>query len=32
MENGRLRGVKTQAGWLIDPKAVEEYREREHRG
>lgn len=29
VENGRLRAVKTQAGWLIDPKAVEEYRDRE---
>jgi excisionase family DNA binding protein len=32
VENGRLRAVKTQAGWLIDPKAVEEYRKGEQRG
>ena len=28
VENRRLRAVKTQLGWLVDPKAVEEYRER----
>ena len=28
MENGRLRGVKTQAGGLIDPKAVEDFERR----
>jgi hypothetical protein len=28
-ENGHLRGVKTQLGWLIDPKAVEHYRNQE---
>ncbi len=28
MENGRLRGVKTQAGWLIDPKAIEDFERR----
>ena len=32
VENRRLRAVKTQAGWLIDPKAVEEYRKGEQRG
>lgn len=25
VENKKLRAVKTQAGWLIDPKAVEKY-------
>lgn len=25
VENRRLRAVKTQAGWLIDPKSVEDY-------
>ena len=29
VENGRLRAVKTQAGWLIDPKAVKDFLERE---
>ena len=29
VENRRLRAVKTQLGWLIDPKAVEEFRGRE---
>jgi hypothetical protein len=29
VENRRLRAVKTQLGWLIDPKAVEEFRDRE---
>lgn len=24
LENGRLRGVRTARGWLIDPVAVEE--------
>ena len=28
VENRRLRAVKTQLGWLLDPKSVEEYRER----
>ena len=28
LENGRLRGVKTQAGWLIDPKAIEDFERR----
>ncbi|MBA3473499.1 MAG: helix-turn-helix domain-containing protein [Rubrobacter sp.] len=28
VENKRIRAVKTQAGWLIDPKAVENYAER----
>ncbi len=26
VENKRLRAVKTQAGWLIDPDAVDVYR------
>jgi hypothetical protein len=25
VENKKLRAVKTQAGWLIDPKAVQDY-------
>jgi excisionase family DNA binding protein len=25
VENGRLRASRTQLGWLIDPKAVEDY-------
>ncbi len=29
VENGRLRAVKMQAGWLIDPKAVKDFLERE---
>ena len=29
LENGRLRGVKTQAGWLVDPKNVVDFLERE---
>ena len=29
VENGHLRGVKTQLGWLIDPKSVEHYRSQE---
>ncbi len=28
LENGHLRGVKTAIGWLIDPRAVEDYRKR----
>ena len=28
-ENGHLRGVKTQLGWLIDPQAVEHYQNQE---
>ncbi len=28
VENKKLRAVRTQAGWLIDPKAVEEYARR----
>ncbi len=28
LENGHLRGVKTAIGWLIDPRAVEAYKER----
>jgi excisionase family DNA binding protein len=29
LENGRLRGVKTQLGWLVDPEAVERMKEDE---
>jgi len=29
VENKKLRAVKTQAGWLIDPKAVEDYAQKE---
>ena len=29
LENGRLRSVKTQLGWLVDPEAVERMREDE---
>ena len=29
VENKKLRAVKTQAGWLIDPKAVENYARKE---
>ncbi len=29
LENGRLRGVKTQAGWLVDPKSVVDFQQRE---
>ena len=29
VENRRLRAVKTQLGWLLDPKSVEEFRRRE---
>ncbi len=29
LENRRLRGVKTQAGWLIDPGSVVDFLERE---
>ena len=25
VENKKLRAVKTQAGWLVDPKAVDDY-------
>ena len=32
LENGRLRGVRTQLGWLIDPRAVEDYRRRRQEG
>ena len=24
-ENGRLRAVRTRLGWLVDPKAIEDY-------
>lgn len=29
VENKKLRAVKTQAGWLIDPKSIEEYARKE---
>jgi excisionase family DNA binding protein len=29
VENKKLRAVKTQAGWLIDPKAIEDYARKE---
>ncbi len=29
VENKKLRAVKTQTGWLIDPKAVEDYAQKE---
>jgi excisionase family DNA binding protein len=25
LENKKLRAVRTQAGWLVDPKSVEDY-------
>jgi excisionase family DNA binding protein len=25
VENGRLRAARTQLGWLIDPKAIDDY-------
>jgi hypothetical protein len=28
LENGRLRGVQTALGWLVDPKAVENHQRR----
>jgi excisionase family DNA binding protein len=28
VENKKLRAVKTQLGWLIDPQAVEAHKER----
>lgn len=28
-EEGRIRGIKTQIGWLLDPASVEEFAERE---
>lgn len=28
-ENGRIRAVRTKLGWLVDPKAVEEYAAKE---
>ncbi len=27
LENGRFRAARTNAGWLLDPASVEEYRE-----
>jgi hypothetical protein len=29
LENGRLRGVQTALGWLVDPAAVAEAKEKE---
>jgi hypothetical protein len=29
LENGRLRGVQTQLGWLVDPTAVEKMEDKE---
>jgi DNA-binding Lrp family transcriptional regulator len=29
VDEGRIRGVKTQIGWLLDPASVEEFAERE---
>lgn len=29
VEEGRIRGVKTQIGWLLDPESVETFAERE---
>jgi excisionase family DNA binding protein len=29
VENGHFRAVRTQLGWLIDPKSVEHYRNQE---
>jgi excisionase family DNA binding protein len=28
LENGRLRGVQTALGWLVDPEDVERYEKR----
>ena len=28
IKSGRVRGVKTRAGWLYDPTGVEEFRQR----
>jgi excisionase family DNA binding protein len=28
--NKKIRAVKTQAGWLVDPKAVEDYGRKEN--
>ena len=28
-EEGRIRGVKTQIGWLLDPASVEQFAKRE---
>ncbi len=32
IKSGRVRGVKTRAGWLYDPKSVEDFRQKEGRG
>jgi len=29
IKKGRVRGVKTRAGWLYDPKSVEEFLQKE---
>ncbi len=29
LEEGRLRGVKTQAGWLVAPQSIVDFLERE---
>ena len=29
VKKGRVRGVKTHAGWLYDPKSVEDFRQKE---
>ena len=29
IKSGRVRGVKTRAGWLYDPKSVEEFKQKE---
>ena len=29
VKSGRVRGVKTRAGWLYDPKSVEEFAQKE---
>lgn len=31
-EQGRVRAVKTAAGWLYDPKSVEDFKENAGRG
>jgi len=31
VENKKLRAVKTQLGWLVDPAAVENYKQKEGR-
>ena len=29
IKSGRVRGVKTRAGWLYDPKSVEVFKDKE---